>query len=676
MKSSQVIERIHKFIMPPQFDDPEKNRRVQILNFLAWSGILILIFLIITHVVQSISLLNGTNLILEALLLVILIVSRFIQRGHIRWTGIFLVFSSWLVLVYEAWTGAGVSDPAVAGELVIVLMCGLLLGWQATAGLSFLSILSLWVMAVLESRGVLHVATDSIFSITGDLTAAFLLAGILMYLLMNSVQDYMKALHVSEERFRKFFHASPLPTAISTLEDGRFVEANDAFWNLSGLDPKQAIGHTPLEFGLWSSAEERRQFVNELKEKRSIQNKEYRFVAQTGEVYDSLAFYELIHLENEACILATFYDITGQKKIQEELHQSEARNRALLNAIPDMIFELDRNGVFINFFKSEEVGLILSPKEFLGKNIKEVMPDFISSPTLFGIERTLLTDQTYAFEYKLPAKDGIHDYEARLIASGEDRVLGMVRDITVRKWAETERETLINELEAKNSELERFTYTVSHDLKSPLITIKGFLGLLRGDAEKGDVQRLEKDIKRISDASDKMQVLLNELLELSRIGRLVHPSEDIPFEALANDAIELVQGRIQARGIQVEIQPNLPKVLGDRPRLVEVLQNLVDNAAKFIGNQPNPHIEIGLHEYAEDGKPIFFVRDNGIGIAPEFHDRIFGLFNKLDAQTEGTGAGLAIVKRIIEVHGGRIWIESEVGKGATFFFTLPPKSKS
>jgi len=676
MKSAEVIERIHKFIMPPHFDDPEKNRQVQLLNFLAWSGILILIFLIITHAVQSISLLNSTNLILEALLLVILIVSRFIQRGQIRWTGIFLVFSSWLVLVYEAWTGSGVSDPAVAGELVIVLMCGLLLGWQATAGLSFLSILCLWVMAVLESRGVLRIATNSTYSITGDLTAAFLLAGILMYLLMDSLQNYMKALRASQERFRKFFHASPLPIAISTLEDGQFVEANDAFWNLSGLDPKQAIGHTLLEFGLWRSVEERRQLVKELKEKHSIQNKEYRFVTQTGQVYDSLAFYELIHLENEECILATFYDITGQKKIQEELHQTEARNRALLNAIPDMIFELDRNGVFINFFKSEEMNPWLPPEQFVGKNIRDVMPDFISSPTLFGIERTLLTNQTYAFEYQLPSKDGIHNYESRLIASGEDRVLGMVRDITARKWGETEREALINELESKNAELERFTYTVSHDLKSPLITIKGFLGFLRGDAEKGDVQRLEKDIKRISDASDKMQILLNELLELSRIGRLVNPSEDISFETLANDAIELVQGRIQARGIQVEIQPNLPKVYGDRPRLVEVLQNLIDNATKFMGNQPNPRIEIGLHEYAEDGKPIFFVRDNGIGIAPEFHDRIFGLFNKLDAQTEGTGAGLAIVKRIVEVHGGRIWIESEAGKGATFFFTLPPKSKS
>ncbi len=177
---------------------------------------------------------------------------------------------------------------------------------------------------------------------------------------------------------------------------------------------------------------------------------------------------------------------------------------------------MDRNGVFINFFTPEEVDPALPLNQFVGKNIREVMPDYIASPTLFGIARTLLTDQTYAFEYQLPGKDGLHDYELRLIASGADRVLGMVRDITVRKWAETERERLINELESKNEEMERFTYMVSHDLKSPLITIKGFLGFLREDAEKGDGARLTKDVDRISDASDKMQALLNELLELSR----------------------------------------------------------------------------------------------------------------------------------------------------------------
>jgi len=631
---------------------------------------------LIIRVIQGTNLLGRANFVLEVLLIVILILIWAIHRGYLQTASIVLVLSSWSAMAIEAWIGSGVRDTAMAGELVVVLIGGLLLGWQATAGLSLLSIISLWVMATLEARGVLHFTIDNTYGITRDMTAAFLLAGIMIYLAVSNLQRNMKALHSSEERFRKFFHASPLAIAISTLEEGRFMEANDAFWRLSGLNPGQAIGHTPLEFGLWNNIEERRQFVKELKEKRSIQNMEYRFVSQTGEAHDTLAFYELIHLENQPCVLAIFYDITREKKVQEEFRQTEARDRALLNAIPDMIFELDKNGVFINFFKSEEMNPILPPEQFVGKNIREVMPDFIASSTLFGIERTLLTNQTYAFEYQLTGKDGVHDYESRLIASGGDHVLAMVRDITVRRWAESEREALINELEAKNAELERFTYTVSHDLKSPLITIKGFLGFLRGDAEKGDVQRLEKDIERISGASDKMQVLLNELLELSRIGRLVNPYEDIPFEALVNDAVELAQGRIQARNIQVNIHPNLPDVYGDRQRLVEVLQNLVDNAAKFMGNQAKPCIEIGLHEYDEHGKPIFFVRDNGIGIAPEYHDRVFGLFNKLDTQSEGTGVGLAIVKRIIEIHGGQIWIESEAGKGAAFFFSLPPRSKS
>jgi signal transduction histidine kinase len=135
------------------------------------------------------------------------------------------------------------------------------------------------------------------------------------------------------------------------------------------------------------------------------------------------------------------------------------------------------------------------------------------------------------------------------------------------------------------------------------------------------------------------------------------------------EAVELVHGRIQNGGIQVSIQEDLPTVYGDRPRLLEVLQNLIDNAAKFIGDQENPRIEIGLRGH-ENGLPVFYVRDNGMGIEPAHHDRIFGLFNKLDTTSEGTGIGLSLVKRIIEVHGGRIWVESEPQKGATFLFTL------
>jgi len=242
------------------------------------------------------------------------------------------------------------------------------------------------------------------------------------------------------------------------------------------------------------------------------------------------------------------------------------------------------------------------------------------------------------------------------------------RELKERREIERQREALIAELEAKNAELERFTYTVSHDLKSPLITISGFLGHLQADAAAGDMQRLRQDSQRITDAVGKMSQLLDELLELSRIGRMMNPPETIPFAELVAEALGMVSGRLEGRGIQVIVQPDLPEVYGDRRRLAEVLQNLVDNAAKFIGDQSAPRIEIGCEQ--RDGMRVFFVRDNGIGIAPQYHEQIFGLFAKLDAKMEGTGVGLALVRRIVEVHGGRIWVESQPGQGATFWFTL------
>jgi signal transduction histidine kinase len=364
-----------------------------------------------------------------------------------------------------------------------------------------------------------------------------------------------------------------------------------------------------------------------------------------------------------------FYDITEQKQAEDALKNSEARIRAILTSIPDMIFEIAKDGKLLGFMASAEIAPIMPPVEFVGKNIKEIFPPVIAEQTLFALERTLATDQINAFEYGLPLAEETQFFEARISAISSESAIMMVRDISQRKWVETEREKLINELEEKNGELERFTYTVSHDLKSPLITIKGFLGFLEQDAANGNVVRLKADIQRIASATDKMQLLLNELLELTRIGRLTHPYQNISFEELAHEAVELVHGQIQSRGIYISIQENLPTVYGDRRRLIEVVQNLTDNAAKFMGSQPHPRIDIGLHGY-EDKNPIFFVRDNGIGIDLIYHDRIFGLFNKLDANSEGTGIGLALVKRIIEVHGGRIWIQSEVGNGTTFFFTL------
>jgi PAS domain S-box-containing protein len=236
-----------------------------------------------------------------------------------------------------------------------------------------------------------------------------------------------------------------------------------------------------------------------------------------------------------------------------------------------------------------------------------------------------------------------------------------------------QRQTFIDELEAKNAELEQFTYTVSHDLKSPLVTITGFLGYLESDALSGDMEKVRTNIFRISRAARKMEHLLSDLLELSRVGRLMNPPENVSFQEIVREALERIRGRLDANTFRVDVHENLPVIHGDKVRLVEMLQNLLDNAAKFTSGRLDARIEVGTRGLDENQQHIFFVCDNGIGIDPRFHERIFGLFNKLNPQVEGTGIGLTLVKRNVEVHGGRIWIESAPGQGASFYFTLPPQ---
>jgi PAS domain S-box-containing protein len=479
------------------------------------------------------------------------------------------------------------------------------------------------------------------------------------------------ALRASEERFRKVFQASPVAICITSLDEGYLVDANDAYWKMSGYDPHTSIGRSAEDLEMWSDREERLEFVQEIKAKHSLINSNYEFYTfETNEHRSAIVFYELIEIKDQTCVMSMFYDITEQKNARESLQNSEARTRAILASIPDMIFEISKDGTFLDFMASAEISPVVPPSQFLGRNIKELFPPVIAAQTFFALERALATNQLHAFEYGMPPGTESQFFEARITAITSESAIIMVRDISQRKQIQIEREMLINELEDKNSELERFTYTVSHDLKSPLITIKGFLGFLEQDALNGNTSRLRRDIQRIGDATDKMQLLLSELLELSRIGRLTNPYQYIKFEELVDEVVELLHGRIQEKTVDVYVQEDLPTIYGDRRRLLEVLQNLVDNAAKFTGPQPAPRIEIGQIG-VEDGKPIFYIKDNGIGIELIHQERIFGLFNKLDATSEGTGIGLALVKRIIEVHGGRIWVQSETGKGSTFFFTLP-----
>ncbi len=268
--------------------------------------------------------------------------------------------------------------------------------------------------------------------------------------------------------------------------------------------------------------------------------------------------------------------------------------------------------------------------------------------------------------------DALHA-RADLLEKEAARAEVLAKEIAERHTVEAEREQLIRELEAKNSELEHFSRAVSHDLKAPLVTIAGFADLLEKDARAGDAEKAKSDAAAIKSAIAKMRALLEELLALSRLGRKIRAPEPTALADLAREAAGQLAGIVAERGVELRIEEDMPAVMVDRLRMSQVFQNLIGNAVRFMGEQESPVVEVGAR--ADGEEVVCHVRDNGIGIAEEDQAAVFEPFQRLETGTEGTGLGLPIVKRIVEVHGGRIWIESEgAGSGTTFYFTIPGDS--
>ena len=366
-------------------------------------------------------------------------------------------------------------------------------------------------------------------------------------------------------------------------------------------------------------------------------------------------------------------DITELRRVEAELHETEA----LLIETQQMahLGTLTYNTSTDEVRWSDEIYRIFGLPAGKSMNYSDIMqyvhpedyPAFLQAWISIGDEKPSIDG-----EYRIVRPDGeirfIHEYSIyKYISSGQTMMyVGLLQDITDRRLAE-------QAVQAKNAELERFTSSVSHDLKSPLVTIRTFMGHLVEDLAGGSTDHVAQDLAFISSAAEKMNMQLDELLNFSKVGRGVNPSIEATLQEMAQEAIGLVAGRIDKRGVRVQVMQKPAVLYGDRVRLVEVFQNLIDNAVKFMGEQSDPLIEIGAE--TNDGKTVCFVRDNGMGIDMQHKDMLFGMFAKLNPEIEGTGMGLALVKRIVELHGGRIWVESEgIGKGVCFWFSLPGKS--
>ncbi|MEM7017645.1 MAG: ATP-binding protein [Pseudomonadota bacterium] len=373
-----------------------------------------------------------------------------------------------------------------------------------------------------------------------------------------------------------------------------------------------------------------------------------------------------------------------QQVIEKALTQSEERLIRAVESSGEFMWEWDLTSEVIHWLSIQPTSSAQSPY-----NKKAIWRDS-SSSAFFSLvypddheplqqriaEHIEGVTDFYETEIRtrLPDSDEYHWYLIRGKVHFDEehnavRLIGTSRDISQSKESALERERLISELEIKNAELERFNYTVSHDLKSPLITIRSFAGFLEQDMHREDKTRLQKDIEYIASAADTMYELLDDLLELSRAGKLVHPFEEVDMGQLLQDALLLVQGTVNLYKAEISISSDLPTIYGDRKRLLEVWQNLIENALKFSKPQTTPQIHIGCRQ---ETPPVFYIRDNGIGIDSRYHEKVFELFERLSPEdSDGTGIGLALVRRIVEIHNGRLWVESDgMGKGSTFCFSL------
>ncbi len=365
-------------------------------------------------------------------------------------------------------------------------------------------------------------------------------------------------------------------------------------------------------------------------------------------------------------------------KLFEALQKSLNTTFGLLEAVPDPIFRIDDQGIFLQYIPGNQFDPVMPPSDFINKPIHEIFPQEVAEKTKVAILKAIQTGDMQSFEYSLQIEHEINEFEARLNAISDNEVICLVRDITEAKRAKELVIILNEELEAKvlartaqlaavNQELNDFAYVVSHDLKAPLRGIMQLSEWLQLDHSASLNDEGQELIQLMQNRASRLHHLIDDILEYSRIGRVQEKESLIDTTQLVEQTIEILMPH---EDIRITIQPDLPKIMADRVRVEQVFQNLIGNAIKFMDKKPGSIMVEG--EFL-DGFYKFKVIDNGPGISEEYHSKIFQIFQTLEPRdkVESTGIGLALVKKIVEGWNGEIGVESSLGEGSTFWFTIP-----
>jgi PAS domain S-box-containing protein len=465
--------------------------------------------------------------------------------------------------------------------------------------------------------------------------------------------------------------------------DGRIVLANPSLERLFGLTHEELIGQTveiliPERFRHSHAGQRGDYFAQPRARSMGAGSALFGRHRDGREFPVEVSLSPLQTSQGLPLVLATIHDITERKEAEAALQESEARMRAIFETAVDAIITIDDHGILERLNPAAERLFGYREQEVAGQNVSILMPaphralhDGYLAHYLQTGEKKIIGKGR---EVQGLRKDGSvfpMDLTVTEMQLGSRRMFtGMVRDISERKLAEDQNRALLQELSSANEELTNFAYVVSHDLKAPLRGIGSLADWLATDYAEHFNDEGREHMRLLINRVHRMGALIDGILQYSRVGRVREAHLPVDLNRLLAEVVDLLAPPPE---VEVRVAPGLPPVVGEPTRLQQVFHNLISNALKYR-DKPQGLVEIGCEDGGAQWR--FYVRDNGPGIERRHFERIFQLFQTLAARdrVESTGVGLALVKKIVEMYHGQIWLESEVGTGTTFWFTLPKQA--
>lgn len=491
--------------------------------------------------------------------------------------------------------------------------------------------------------------------------------------------------------FRLLFAANPLPMWLYDAESLQFLEVNDAAIDHYGYTRDEFLQKRITDLRTPEDAE---RLVHDLRRAapglRRWTNMRHR--TRDARILDVDIAAHTLEFRGRAAVLVVVHDITERKRAEAALRRSDARHRAILEAALDCIVTMDGDGRVIEFNPAAERTFGYRKRDVFGRPLADlIIPPGLRQAHRDGLARHRATGEHkvlgHRIEMRAVRSDGsefpVEVAITKIPGDTEELYTGYLRDITDRKRSEDASRALNADLEQRVSqrtaelqaaidELEAFSYSVSHDLRTPLRTIDGFSQALVEDAGPVLNDATRTHLERIRKATQRMGQLIDDLLQLSKVSRGEMTRETVDLGELAGRIANELNKRAGGHAPAITVAQSLV-AMGD-PRLLRiVLENLLDNAWKFTSRQTDARVEVGSVG-APDGSTIYFVRDNGVGFDPAYAGKLFAPFQRLHAMADfqGTGIGLATVRRIVHRHGGVVWAEGAPGGGACVSFTLEP----